>query len=105
MGNQLPAGIKVEKRSTVFRQMKRGDAIRSKFIFRKEDGTKAAAGLVGCLTQVLLRPPVRGVSYTLRPRPWRVVVCVWSVVVLNNSAPSLAVAGWLQDRYCDKFYS
>jgi hypothetical protein len=58
------------------------------------------------LTQELLRIPARGVSYRRRPlHPWRVVVCVWSDVVLNNSAPSLAVVGWLQDRYCDKFYS
>jgi hypothetical protein len=61
-------------------------------------------------TQVLLRRPARGASYRRRLHPWRVhpwwvVVCVWSVVVLNNSAPSLAVAGWLQDRYCDKFHS
>jgi hypothetical protein len=57
------------------------------------------------LTQVLLRTPARGVSYRRCLHPWRVVVCVWSVVVLNNSAQSLTVAGWLQDRYCDKFYS
>jgi hypothetical protein len=56
------------------------------------------------LTQVLLHSPARGVSCTLRPHPWRVVVCVWSAVVLNNSAPSLAVTGWLQDQCCDTFY-
>ena len=47
MANRLPAGIKVEKQSTVFKTMKRGDAIRSKFIYRKEDGSEASAGLVG----------------------------------------------------------
>jgi hypothetical protein len=70
-------------------------------------GNTAGGGNAGTyhLTEVLLRTPARGVSYRRRPHPWQVVVCVWSVVVLNNSAPSLAVAGWLQDRYCDKFYS
>ena len=57
-----------------------------------------------CLTQVLPCSPARGVSYTLHPHPWRAVVCGWSVVVLNNSAPSLAVTGWLQDQCCDAFY-
>ena len=47
MANRLPAGIKVDKKSATYRAMKRGDSIRSKFIFRKEDGTVAEAGLVG----------------------------------------------------------
>ena len=47
MANRLPASIKVDKKSATYRAMKRGDSIRSKFIFRKEDGTVAEAGLVG----------------------------------------------------------
>ncbi len=66
--------------------------------------SKQARKAMIALTQELPCSPVRGVSYTLRPHPWRVVVCVWSVVVLNNSAPSLAAAGWLQDQCCDRFY-
>ena len=55
------------------------------------------------LTQELLcSPAAQGVSYTLCPRPWWVVVCVlWSVVVLvvlnKNSARPLAPAGQLQE--------
>jgi Transposase IS4 len=46
MANQLPKGIKVDKKSAVYRAMRRGDFLKSKFIFRKSDGTEATAGLV-----------------------------------------------------------
>jgi len=46
MANRLPKGIKVDKKSAVYRAMKRGDFLKSKFIFRAADGSEATAGLV-----------------------------------------------------------
>ena len=36
----------MDKKSAVYRAMQRGDFLKSKFIFRKSDGTEATAGLV-----------------------------------------------------------
>ena len=46
MANRLPKGIKVDKKSAVYRAMKRGDFLKSKFMFMTADGGEAAAGLV-----------------------------------------------------------
>jgi Transposase IS4 len=45
MANRLPKGIKEDKKSAVYRAMQRGDFLKSKFIYRKSDGTEATAGL------------------------------------------------------------
>ena len=47
LANRIPLNIRIPKASQRFRSMKRGDAVRSKFIFYKADGTESSVGLVG----------------------------------------------------------
>jgi len=47
LANRIPSDIRISKSSAQFRAMKRGDAVMSKFIFYKADGTMSECGLVG----------------------------------------------------------
>jgi hypothetical protein len=47
LANRIPLNIRIPKASQQFQSMKRGDAVRSKFIFCKADGTESSVGLVG----------------------------------------------------------
>ena len=47
LANRIPLNIRIPKASQKFRSMNRGDAVRSKFIFYKADGTESTVGLVG----------------------------------------------------------
>ena len=47
LANRIPADIRIAKTSREFCNMKRGDAVKSKFVFYKTDGTRSECGLVG----------------------------------------------------------
>lgn len=47
LANRIPLNIRIAKSSPQFRAMKRGDAVKSKYIFHKTDGTESEVGLVG----------------------------------------------------------
>jgi DNA polymerase III epsilon subunit-like protein len=47
LANRILADIRIAKTSREFRNMKRGDAVKSKFVFYKTDGTRSECGLVG----------------------------------------------------------
>jgi Transposase IS4 len=47
LANLIPLHIRIAKASQRFRSMNRGDAVKSKFIFYKADGSESSVGLVG----------------------------------------------------------
>jgi hypothetical protein len=46
LSNRIPQNIRIAKGSAKFKGMQRGDAEKSKFVFRKKNGTESTAGLV-----------------------------------------------------------
>jgi Transposase IS4 len=46
LANRIPLGIRIPKTSKTFKQMKRGDSVKCKVSFRKQNGEEGEAGLV-----------------------------------------------------------